>query len=271
MQIRPDALAAALVARPARTDLDPRRRDPAGDSKPVTLARRAARAAGLSRAAGLPGRSQLQADALIAETARCRCSPQRLIELRSPTSPRRSWAPALAAILATLDDSTRLLVSSVRLDRAVTETAWFVTSMPRIGGGRRGRRTCRSCPPGSASGWPPAASGRCRHLAHAGRTRRRQPAGRPPGDAQARPAFPEGLLPAEDRCARWCSNVARYDAFGHGAGHAGRRRRPHAARPRRPARRGRCRTAGPVGADRGRSQPAAALPGRATRAARPPP
>ena len=132
MQIRPDALAAALSrGLPALTWIH-------GDEdllviEAADLVRRAARAAGyLERLVFQVDRS-FKLDALIAETQSLSLfASQRLIELRLANKPTKELGAGLAAILATLDDSTRLLVSSVRLDRAVTETAWFGTLEPRI-------------------------------------------------------------------------------------------------------------------------------------------
>jgi len=50
---------------------------------------------------------------------------QRLIELRITGKPGKELGEGLAGLASTLPDDTRLLVSSPRLDRATSESAWF--------------------------------------------------------------------------------------------------------------------------------------------------
>lgn len=50
---------------------------------------------------------------------------RRLIELRLGGKPARDWGEAVAKAAASLDETTRILVTSPRLDRASTESAWF--------------------------------------------------------------------------------------------------------------------------------------------------
>ncbi|HPU54138.1 MAG TPA: DNA polymerase III subunit delta [Burkholderiaceae bacterium] len=132
MQIRPDALAAALSRRlPALTWIH-------GDEDLLVieagdLVRQAARAAGyLERLVFQVDRS-FKLDALLAETQSLSLfASQRLIELRLANKPTKELGAGLAQILATIDESTRLLISSGKLDRAVTETAWFAALEPGI-------------------------------------------------------------------------------------------------------------------------------------------
>jgi DNA polymerase-3 subunit delta len=49
----------------------------------------------------------------------------RIIELRLNAKPSKELGTALAQAASTLDESTRLLISSPRLDRATTDSAWF--------------------------------------------------------------------------------------------------------------------------------------------------
>jgi DNA polymerase-3 subunit delta len=73
------------------------------------------------------------ADALLAQTTSMSLfATRRLIELRLASRPTREFGEALERALASLDDDTRLLVCSPRLERAVTETAWFGALARRI-------------------------------------------------------------------------------------------------------------------------------------------
>ena len=65
-------------------------------------------------------------DALLAETqALSLFASSRIIELRLNGKPTKELGAALGQAAATLDASTRILLSGPRLDRATTETAWF--------------------------------------------------------------------------------------------------------------------------------------------------
>ena len=65
-------------------------------------------------------------DMLLAQTqAMSLFASKRIIELRLSGKPTKELGSALADTLATLDDSTRLLVSGPRLDRASIDSAWF--------------------------------------------------------------------------------------------------------------------------------------------------
>ncbi len=132
MQIRPDALASALKRRlPALTWIH-------GDEDLLVieagdLVRKAAREAGYSERQVFQVDRSFKLDALTAETqALSLFASQRVIELRLTSKPTKDLGLALADIVRLLDDNTRLLVSSVRLDRAVTETAWFGSLEPLI-------------------------------------------------------------------------------------------------------------------------------------------
>jgi len=72
-------------------------------------------------------------EALAAETQSLSLfAAQRLIELRLASRPTRELGAGLAGILDGLDEATRLLVCSPRLERAVTDTAWFGELARRI-------------------------------------------------------------------------------------------------------------------------------------------
>jgi len=132
MQIRPDALASALQRRlPALTWIH-------GDEDLLVieagdLVRQAGRAAGYTEREVFQVDRSFKIDALVAETqALSLFASQRVLELRLTGKPNKELGQALTGILGHLDDSTRFLVSSPRLDRAVTETAWFGALQPLI-------------------------------------------------------------------------------------------------------------------------------------------
>jgi DNA polymerase-3 subunit delta len=132
MQLRPEALSGALArGLPAITWIH-------GDEALLVIeaadaVREAARRAGFTQRDVFQVDRAFSIDALAAETRSLSLfASQRLIELRLVAKPNRELGLGLADIAASLDDSTRLLVSSVRLDRAVTETAWFSALEPRI-------------------------------------------------------------------------------------------------------------------------------------------
>lgn len=124
-QVRPEALATAL-----------QRRIPAivwvhGDEpllviEAADLARRAMREAGFQERQVFEADRSFRVEALVAETrALSLFASSRIIELRLTGKPGKELGQALAEAAAALDDSTRLLVSGPRLERAVTESAWF--------------------------------------------------------------------------------------------------------------------------------------------------
>lgn len=132
MQIRGDDLAAALERRvPPMAWVH-------GD-EPLLLIEACDALRGAFRAKGYDERQVFDAgrgfkvDALVAETRSLSLfASTRLIELRMASKPNRELGQALALAGAGLDESTRLLVSSPRLDRATTQSAWFA-EIERIG------------------------------------------------------------------------------------------------------------------------------------------
>ena len=125
MQVRPEALEAALAKRlPALVWVH-------GDEPLLVLeatdaARRAYRQGGYDERLVLSVERGFKPDALLAETrALSLFASNRLIELRMSGKPTADLGQALAESAAHVDESTRLLVSSPRLDRKATETAWF--------------------------------------------------------------------------------------------------------------------------------------------------
>jgi len=88
--------------------------------------RRAWRARGYDERQVFDAGRAFKVDALLAETrALSLFASNRLIELRMTAKPTKELGQALATAGAALDDSTRLLVSSPRLDRATTQSSWF--------------------------------------------------------------------------------------------------------------------------------------------------
>ncbi|HOA93060.1 MAG TPA: DNA polymerase III subunit delta [Quisquiliibacterium sp.] len=214
MQVRPDALDAALAKRlPALVWVH-------GDEPLLVLeatdaARRVFRAAGHDERLVLAVERGFKTEALLAETrALSLFASNRLIELRMTGKPTAELGQALAESAAGIDASTRLLVSSARLDRKTTESAWFRAvdahalvvavypveraQLPQWIGQRLGRQRQR------------ADADTLRFLAE-----------RVEGNLLAAHQeirklgllFPEGLL-GDDQVRSAVSNVARYDAFG---------------------------------------------------------
>ncbi len=129
-QVRPEALAGALrQGLPALTWIH-------GDEDLLVIeagdrVREAARGAGFDQRDVFTVDRGFRIEALAAETQSLSLfASQRLIELRLSAKPTRELGLGVAAIVPTLDDATRLLVSSPRLDRAVTDTAWFAELDP---------------------------------------------------------------------------------------------------------------------------------------------
>lgn len=88
--------------------------------------RAAARAAGFEQRDVFSVDRSFRIDTLLAETASLSLfATRRLIELRLVARPTRELGEGLEQALAHLGDDTRLLVCSPRLERAVTDTAWF--------------------------------------------------------------------------------------------------------------------------------------------------
>lgn len=124
-QVRPDALAAAL-----------QRRIPAvvwvhGDEpllviEATDLARQAMREAGFQERQVFAVDRSFRVEALVAETrALSLFASSRILELRLSGRPGKELGEVLAEAAASLDDTTRLLLSGPRLERTVTESAWF--------------------------------------------------------------------------------------------------------------------------------------------------
>ncbi len=125
MQVRADGLAAAL-----QRGLPPllwvHGDEPLLALEATDAARQALRAAGYAEREVFTVDRSFRTEALLAQTqALSLFATQRLIELRLAAKPAKELGQALADAVATLDDSTRILVSGPRLDRAVTESAWF--------------------------------------------------------------------------------------------------------------------------------------------------
>jgi len=88
--------------------------------------RTAARAAGFDeRRVFHAGREAPLAELLHEADSMSLFASRRLLELRLTNKPAKALGDALADALPRLADDTRLLVSGPRLDRQVTETAWF--------------------------------------------------------------------------------------------------------------------------------------------------
>jgi DNA polymerase-3 subunit delta len=95
--------------------------------------RAAARAAGHEQREVFDVDRSFRIEALVAETMSLSLfASRRLIELRLASRPTRELGAGLAGIVDALDDATRLLVCSPRLERAVTDTAWFADLQRRI-------------------------------------------------------------------------------------------------------------------------------------------
>ena len=125
MQVRADSLAAALQrGLPAMIWVH-------GD-EPLLLieacdaARKAFRASGFDERIVFDVGRGFKVDALLAETrALSLFASNRLIEVRTASKPTKELGQALAEAGNSLGESTRLMVSSPRLDRTTTQSAWF--------------------------------------------------------------------------------------------------------------------------------------------------
>ena len=88
--------------------------------------RAALRAAGFVEREVLAVDRSFRVDALLAQAGTMSLfATSRLIELRLSGKPGKDLGDALAALAASIDDSTRILVSGPRLDRTTTDSAWF--------------------------------------------------------------------------------------------------------------------------------------------------
>ena len=133
----------------------------------------------------------------------------KLVDLRIPNGkPGRDGGEALQRYVRHLDDGVVTLVTLPELDWATRRPAGSPPS-PRLASPSNSTPRARAaCPTGSPSAWPPAAAASRRPRLHR-RPRRGQPARRPPGDPQARPAPPPGDLSLDDVRGA-VPNVARY-------------------------------------------------------------
>jgi len=88
--------------------------------------RGAARTAGFDERRVFHAEREVPLDALLHEAGSMSLfASRRLLELRLSHRPAKAFGDALADALPRLADDTRLLVSGPRLERQVTETAWF--------------------------------------------------------------------------------------------------------------------------------------------------
>ncbi|MGD9944464.1 MAG: DNA polymerase III subunit delta [Burkholderiaceae bacterium] len=131
-QIRADALPAALergVPAVAWVHGD----EPLLAQEAAGAIRRALRAAGFDERQVFDANRSLRPDALLGETnALSLFASKRLIELRFSGKPGKELGQAVADAARSVDETTRILVSSPRLDRSTTESAWF-TAIDRAG------------------------------------------------------------------------------------------------------------------------------------------
>jgi DNA polymerase-3 subunit delta len=118
---------------------------------------------------------------------------RRLVEIRIPSGkPGKDGSEGLQRLVETLSDDNIVLITLPRLDRTQLGSAWF-TALEGAGVTVRIDPVERAhCLNGSPSAWRPRACGwkRGGRTAHPGlfcRPHRRQPAGRPPGDAANSP------------------------------------------------------------------------------------
>lgn len=212
-QVRPEALAAALErGLPAIAWIH-------GDEPLLALeaadaVRAAARAAGATERIVFEGGRGFRPEALAAEAGALSLFGEgKLLELRLAAKPGKEIGQLLADLAARLPDEVRLLVQSPRLDRAVTDSAWFAAvdrhaivvpvypvarqQLPQWIGARLARQRQRADPDTlefiaeRVEGNLLAAHQEIRKLAL---------------------LFPEGSLPAEETRAA-VLNVARYGAF----------------------------------------------------------
>jgi DNA polymerase-3 subunit delta len=125
VQVRADALDAAL-ARALPRAVWVHGDEPLLVQEATDSARRALRAAGFDEREVFTADRSFRVEALIAEAQSLSLfAANRLLEVRLPGRPGRELGQGLADTVAALPDSTRLLVSGPRLDRASTESAWF--------------------------------------------------------------------------------------------------------------------------------------------------
>ncbi|NLD70130.1 MAG: DNA polymerase III subunit delta [Limnobacter sp.] len=124
-QVRADGLAAALArGMPAVVWVH-------GDEPLLVLeaadtVRSAARSGGAVERLVFEGGRQFRPDALKAEAgAMSLFGEGKLLELRLPSKPGKEIGQAIGEVAAGMDPAIRLLVVSPRLDRAVTDSAWF--------------------------------------------------------------------------------------------------------------------------------------------------
>ena len=88
--------------------------------------RAALRAAGFDEREVIAVDRNFRVEALLAQAGTMSLfASTRLIELRLSAKPGKELGDALAALSASLDDSTRILVSGPKLDRAASDSAWF--------------------------------------------------------------------------------------------------------------------------------------------------
>lgn len=214
MQVRADDLAAALERR-APPMVWVHGDEPLLAIEACDALRRAWRARGYDERQVFDAGRGFKVDALLAETrALSLFASNRLIELRMTGKPTKELGQALATAGGALDDSTRLLVSSPRLDRATTQSSWF-GEVDRVGWVVQVFPVERAQLPQWIA----------RRLA--AQKQRADPATllflgeRVEGNLLAAHQeirklgllFPEGALP-EDEVRQAVMNVARYDAFG---------------------------------------------------------
>lgn len=131
-QIRPEALRDALVR-----SLPPivwiHGDEPLLSIEAADQVRAAARAAGHAERIVFEVDRSFRAETLAAEAGSMSLfGDRKLIECRFAGKPAKEPAALIAELLPTLDESVRLLVSSPRLDRQTTESAWF-RDIDRVG------------------------------------------------------------------------------------------------------------------------------------------
>lgn len=176
--------------------------------------RQALRSAGFDERQVLDAGRGFRPDALLAEaSALSLFASRRLIELRLAGKPAKEIGQALAEAASQASEDTRLLVCGPRLDRAVTDSAWFA-AVDRIG-------LIVPIWPIERARLPQWIATRlASQKQHADRTTLELIAERVEGNLLAAHQeigklgllFPEGELPAEETRAA-VLDVARYDAF----------------------------------------------------------
>jgi len=124
-QVRPEGLAAA-IARGLPPLVWIHGDEPLLALEASDAVRAAARAAGATERIVFEGGRGFRPEALAAEAgALSLFGDGKLLELRLPAKPGKELGQALAEIASRLADAVRVLVLSPRLDRAVTDSAWF--------------------------------------------------------------------------------------------------------------------------------------------------